>query len=234
MYPGLLMRILVVADIHGKFQVLQRIMDDVVGEKYDLIVSQGDFTDMFESTQDFTQMEVADTVLQKLLIPKKPVLCVPGNHDPYEILDLFEDYGVNVHHKTRKVGDSTFVGWGGADTPFNTHFEPSEEETEEALTDILKKVRSEWILISHAPPKNTTLDKIGPRKHVGSSAIRKIIEKKRPLVAFSAHIHENKGVERIGKTQVFYPGPAYDGYYGFVSIENKKIECETRKVPAQN
>jgi Icc-related predicted phosphoesterase len=225
------MRILIIADIHGKFNVLQKIMEDVEGEHFDLIISQGDFTDMFDKMQNFTQMEIADIVLQKLMIPRKRMLCVPGNHDPYEIVNMFEDYGVNLHHKTKTVAGLTFVGWGGADTPFNTHFEPTEEETEEALAGLLKEKKGTWALVTHAPPKDTKLDMVKPGNHVGSAAIRRIITRNKPLFALCAHIHENRGTEKIGKTQVFYPGPAYEGYYGFVGTDKKTVTCEIKKAP---
>ena len=32
-------------------------------------------------------------VVQKLLIPNKPLLCVPGNQDPFEIVEMFNEYG---------------------------------------------------------------------------------------------------------------------------------------------
>ncbi len=46
------------------------------------------------------------------------------------------------------------------------------------------------ILVSHAPPKNTNLDIISTNEHVGSDAIRKIIEERQPYVVLSGHIHE--------------------------------------------
>ncbi len=223
------MRILVIADIHGKFRILQKIIDDIIDEEFDAIISQGDFTDMFDVVPNFTQMEIADIVLQKLMIPKKRLLCVPGNHDPYEILDVFEDYGINLHQKKETLGGLVFVGWGGADTPFNTHFEPTEEETEEALKTLLKGNKGKWALVTHSPPKNTSLDLVKPKTHVGSAAVRRTIMKKKPLFAVCAHIHENRGVERVGETTVFYPGPAYKGYYGFIDTDMKKVNCEIKK-----
>ncbi len=227
------MRIVVIGDIHGKIGMVQRIMEELPGTEYDMVVSQGDFTDMFDVTQDFTQIEIADVVIQKLLIPGKPLLCVPGNHDPYEIVDLFENYGVNLHNKVKKRGKVSFVGWGGADTPFNTHFEPTEEETEEAVEKLLKKVSGEWIFVTHAPPRGTILDKVGG-KHVGSRAIMKLIKENKPKLAITAHIHENSGEFDIGDTKVFYPGPAYNGYYGIVEVEGSRVSCKIRKVKAKS
>lgn len=224
------MKMVVIGDVHGKVEKLQEIMDDIHDKEFDLIISQGDFTDMFDVTPDFTQIEIADIIIQKLLICGKPVLCVPGNHDPFEILDVFEEYDVNIHHKNLKINGISFVGWGGAETPFNTHFEPSEEDTEEALGKLVSDVKNPWILITHAPPKDTILDKVDKNEHVGSSAITGIIKRKKPILAISAHIHENSGVDHIGKTQVFYPGPAYSGYYGLVTIDKNRVKCETLRV----
>lgn len=226
------MKILVIADIHGKFEVLHNIIEEVKNEEYDLIISQGDFTDMFDNKREFRTTTIADVVLQKLMIPNKPLLCVPGNHDPYEIIDLLEDYGINIHNKKNDMLGVTFVGWGGAITPFNTNFEPTEEETEEALFDLLKTVKGRWILVSHASPRGTMLDMVKPKKHVGSGAIRNAIEKNKPVLALTAHIHENRGECDIGNTKVFYPGPAYDGFYGFVNIEDGKVTCEMKKIPS--
>lgn len=223
------MKILVIADVHGKYEVLQKIIDYVEREKFDIIISQGDFTDMYDIPPNFTQLDVADVVLQKLLIPNKPLFCVPGNHDPYEIVDVFDDYMVNLHNKSKKVLGLALVGWGGAATPFNTHFEPTEDETGEALDRLLRKVSGQWVLVVHAPPKNTTLDKVKTNKHVGSGAIRKAIEEKKPVLAVSAHIHENSGTEKIGPTTLFYPGPAYNGFYGVVEIKKDRVECRIKK-----
>jgi Icc-related predicted phosphoesterase len=223
------MRLLVVADVHGKYQALQNIMDSVSGESFDVVIAPGDFTDMFDTPSNFSQLDVADIVIQKLLIPNKPLLCVPGNHDPYEILDVFDDYGVNLHGKTKKLSGVMFVGWGGAITPFNTLLEPPEEETREVLSRVLKGVTDPWVLVAHSPPKGTTLDMVKTKTHVGSSAIREAISRKKPALALSAHIHENSGTDKVDGTTVFYPGPAFNGFYGIVELGKGKVECHGRR-----
>ncbi len=223
------MRILVIADVHGKFETLQKIMDAVEEEDFDVVVSPGDFTDMFDIPPNFSQLDVADIVIQKLLIPNKPLLCVPGNHDPYEILDMLDEYGVNLHERRRKVLGTTLAGWGGAITPFNTLFEPGEDETKEALSRMLKHVTGRWVLVVHSPPKDTSLDLVKPNRHVGSAAIREAIVNKKPALAISAHIHENSGTDELGETTLFYPGPAYQGFYGMVKLDEKKTTCQIKR-----
>jgi hypothetical protein len=45
--------------------------------------------------------------------------------------------------------------------------------------------------------------------HVGSTSVRKVIEKLQPLAGLHGHIHESRGVSKIGKTQCFNPGSEY-------------------------
>jgi len=221
------MRILVIADVHGKYMALEKIINDA-GDDIDVVVCPGDFTDMFDVPEEFSQIDIANIVLQKLLAIGKPLLCVPGNHDPYEIIRLFEDHGVSLNGTKRPVDGFNFVGWGGAPTPFNTIIEPSEEETAAALENF--RNTPNMVLVVHNPPKNTKVDVIRDGKHVGSPAIRKFIEEEQPILSLTAHIHESPGKDRIGNTVVFYPGPAYEGNYGIVDINKKTVVCEKRQV----
>jgi Icc-related predicted phosphoesterase len=223
------MKILIIADIHGYNEEISEFFKKTKTGDADLIICPGDFTDMFNTETGFTQENVAEMVLQKLLAYNKPLLCVPGNHDPYEILDVFDDYDVNLHNRTRKVNDFTFIGWGGAATPFRTIFEPTEEETEDALRRLGEHVDNKTIMVLHNPPKGTKLDEASDGNHVGSAAIRRFIEEKQPLLVISAHIHEQCGIDKIGKTTLFYPGPFFNGNYGIVKINNN-LSCEMVKI----
>ena len=44
---------------------------------------------------------------------------------------------------------------------------------------------------------------------VGSTSVRKIIEKYQPLLGLHGHIHESPGFVRIGRTQCLNPGSEY-------------------------
>ena len=43
----------------------------------------------------------------------------------------------------------------------------------------------------------------------GSSATKKAIEKYQPLAGIHGHIHESKGLVKIGRTSCFNPGSEY-------------------------
>lgn len=224
-----MLKILVIADIHGEFENFSKTIDKIREHDFDLVICPGDFTDMYNTPEGFSQLDVAELIVQKLLSLGKPVLCIPGNHEPYEILDVFEEYDVNLHGRIRKIKEFEFIGFGGAATPFNTKFEPTEEEIKVMLEAKAKDVKGRFILVVHNPPFGTNLDKTETGEHVGSKAVREFIEKEKPVLAISAHIHEAGGIDKLGKTTLFYPGVSYEGFYGLVEID-KDVKCEIKKL----
>ncbi|MCK4335844.1 MAG: metallophosphoesterase [Candidatus Aenigmarchaeota archaeon] len=221
-------KIMVVADIHGEFEKFSKIVDKIKEHDFDLVICPGDFTDVFNTPEGYSQVDITELILQKLLSFGKPVFCVPGNHDPYDTLDLLDEYNVNIHGRVKKLKGLEFVGFGGAATPFNTKFEPTEEEIKETLEKRVNDIKGKFILVTHNPPFGTNLDKTETGEHVGSKSIRGFIEKNKPLLAISAHIHEAGGIDKLGETTLFYPGVAYEGYYGLVEV-GKEIKCEIKK-----
>jgi Icc-related predicted phosphoesterase len=227
------MKLLVFADVHGDFERLSRVIESIdrkVVKETDLVLCPGDFTDMFSVPKEFSQIEMADMVLQRMLSLNKPTLCVPGNHDPYEILKTFDNYNIDLHNKIKERNGHSFIGWGGALTPFDTVFEPSEEETHEALTQLGDRTGSNFILVVHNPPKETKMDTVNTGEHVGSQIIREFILEKKPLLAISAHIHEAVGTDRLGSTTLFNPGPVFSGNYGVVDIKGNSVKCRIERV----
>lgn len=225
------MKILVIADMHGYIDDVSVFFRKIDARDFDLIISPGDFTDMFNQPPGFSQTNIADIMLQKLLAYKTPLICLPGNHDPYEIIDLFEEYGVNLHGKHKKIGTEDFIGWGGALTPFGTAFEPTEMETREALETLSKHItKRNFILVLHNPPYNTDADLTGTGEHAGSKTEREFIEKMQPKLVISAHIHEARGESKLGASTIFNPGPFYGGYYGVITVDGNSIKCESKKV----
>jgi uncharacterized protein len=83
---------------------------------------------------------------------------------------------------------------------------------------------SNAIMLFHTPPHNTNLDRIDTKgkmidhvpidPHVGSIAVRRLIEEKRPMITLHGHAHESATVtgnwkDRIGRTWMF--SAAHDG-----------------------
>lgn len=220
------MKILVIADIHSDLEKLDVILDDAAKELPDVVICPGDVTDMYSPSTVFSQADVGEMAVQKLLAFNKNLLCVPGNQDPHDLLAVLDEYGVSLHGKTKKRCNTLFAGLGGAQTPFNTLFEPTPEETKAALNALRRKLEGKkFIMVVHQPPKDTKVDIAGNGKHVGSEEVRRFAEQAKPTLMISAHIHESAAIDKLGETTLFYPGPVFDGKYGIVELEKNKCAC---------
>ena len=211
------MRILAVADFHGNSSA-ENNLSKFIQRGYDCIILIGDLT-------NFGPPEVAESILELAKSSGLPIFSVPGNCDPKSILQVLEKHGTNIHGKCGRAGDVTFVGLGGSNlTPFNTPFELTEVEIQEELAAASCETGEKWILVTHAPPHGTLVDRINEGTHVGSKSIRQYIEQKQPLVSLCAHVHEGRGIDQIGRTLVINPGPITKGYAAEVAIsENNKV-----------
>jgi Icc-related predicted phosphoesterase len=111
-------------------------------------------------------------------------------------------------------------------TPWNSPRELPEDQLAQHLEGLVAELddpaRSVFNL--HVPPKATALDQApeldATLKPVvrggsvvmtaaGSRAVRELIERHQPLVALHGHIHESRGVTKIGRTVCINPGSEY-------------------------
>ena len=65
---------------------------------------------------------------------------------------------------------------------------------------------SRTILVTHSPPYGTSLDRLNGRTPIGSRAIRRFIDRRKPPLTLHGHIHESSGIERLGETISANPG----------------------------
>jgi len=219
------MNILVVGDIHNDVENIMSYSDKISQLSFDAIVCPGDFTDV--GLRGFTPADIAKLVIAELKLFKRPIVAVPGNFDK-EVLPVLEKEGVSIHGKGKVVGQVGFYGYGGAKTPFNTPLEPSEEELRMGLEKGYDAVKNaKWkVQVTHMPPARTKMDMIYTGAHVGSEAIRKFIEEKKPAVAVSSHIHEGRGVDEILTTKLINAGRFPEGYCGIVSIDSQGVTAK--------
>ena len=170
-----------------------------------------------------------------------------GNDDPFELDDL-----IRAGSKNLQVADNLAIeilpgiemvssGWSNR-TPWHTQREEDEADLEKRYEGLFSQVKDPHACVVnfHVPPFNSGLDEapeltedLRP-KHagnalipVGSKAGRKMIEKYQPLLGLFGHIHESKGVTRIGKTVCINPGSMYEQACllgSLVTIENKKVK----------
>lgn len=199
------MRVFLASDIHGRSK---RLGDALKREDVDLIVLAGDLS-------NGSLGEVKEVI--RAAREHGYVLFVPGNMDPPKLLTIEDlEGGVNIHLKRYEYSKWTFGGHGGGNvSPFITPIEFSEDEIRRGLIGL----GDVDILVVHTPPHNTRLDMVRAGLHVGSKAIRKYIEEKKPALCLCGHIHESPGIDSIGPTKIVNPGPMMRGRYAIVKLQ---------------
>ncbi|SRR5579875_3467550 len=183
-------RLLIFSDIHNDARSLQNLIETSA----DYYFCAGDLVSWARG-------------LEKMAGVLKPraerVYLLPGNHESErDIAEFCKRHGfTNFHGAALQVNGTHVAGLGySGPTPFHTPGEYSEEELAARLSRFapLKPL----ILICHAPPFDTELDRIRQGLHGGSRAVREFIEKYQPEYFFCGHIHEAEGVAiQIGATR---------------------------------
>jgi putative phosphoesterase len=207
------MNILAITDIHGRQSFsdkLKSIMSEV-----DLIVIAGDIT-------DFGDVQDAQTIIENLMLYNENILAVTGNCDHPAINTLLTRMNIDLQTKERAIGNIKFFGLSGSGkTPFST----PQEYTESEFSSSFKKMKKDdnyryHILVSHAPPLRTKLDRTFLGIHAGSKAVRDFIMAFHPDLVICGHIHEARGTDKIGSTVVLNPGP-FPKHYAIIRISEK-------------
>ena len=189
------MKLLVFSDIHSDLKALERLM----ATEADYYFAAGDLCNWgraLEATGDVMKPR-ADRVY-----------VIPGNHESAEQVSAFcARFGFHDFHGQRmEVGRYHVAGLGySSPTPFDT---PG-EYTEEQIAARLGKFSGlqPLVMVCHAPPYGSTLDRIREGLHAGSTAVRDFVAAEQPEFLFCGHIHEAAGVsEAIGKTTAMNVG----------------------------
>lgn len=223
------MKIIAFGDIHMAAANAGRIPDI---RSADLVLLTGDLTNC-GGTGEIKL--VLDTILQY----NTKVLGLYGNMDRGEVNDYLEGCGMNIHAQARMFqGSICLVGVGGSNqTPFYTPSEFTEKQIDAfavtafrqarqliELAEPLYQRRIPLIFVSHVPPYDTKVDTLCSGKHVGSRAIRRVIEHYQPDLCLVGHIHEAKGFDHVGKTPVYNPGPLLSNGWVTIDLNNSELK----------
>ena len=154
----------------------------------------------------------------------------PGNDDTFDIDPVLTSSSYVVNPEGRVVsidGDHEMITLGYTNhTPWNSPREVDEGELSKMIEGMVANLKStkSAIFNIHVPPINTLIDKapmVGEDMKVvvkgnqvqmtsaGSSACRNAIEAHQPLLGIHGHIHESKGIVKIGRTLCANPGSEY-------------------------
>lgn len=215
------MKFLVISDLHAHNEVLDK-MDSLFAQA-DAVLFAGDFAECFKP-------ETGREALDKLCKKHDTIFAVLGNCDNLAFIEDLEDQDICVEKSLVFHEGFAFAGSGGG-TIFTgkTEFERTEEEILSDFDIVNNSVTdggdsSLWenlILISHNPPKGTTVDAVNAELHAGSAMFTDYITKNQPLAVICGHIHEGAGIEKMGRTVVINPGSLGEkGSYAWLTVEN--------------
>ncbi len=194
------MKILAFTDTHGSLSALRRIEHKVKLQNPDLLVCAGDISIFEHGIIGISRR------LNKL---NKKIIIIHGNHEDEstfrKLSKLFKNI-IFTHKKHYAENDILFLGYGGGG------FVMIDKEFEKIANAKFKKIikankDKKIILVTHAPPYKTRLDKL-IQGHSGNKSIRHFVEKNKVDLLICGHLHENFGKEdKIKKTKIINPGP---------------------------
>ncbi len=216
------MKIINIADIHGNIKPVDAIGGSL--SSADLVIISGDLT-------HFGGAKEAEDVLEALGTYNRNIIAVTGNCDTKAVDEYLTGKKMNLHGRTVNVDGLSITGAGGSlPCPSPTPNVYTEEEYAEIFGKSLTDIEDEpQILVSHQPPFGTLNDRLANGTHVGSRTVREFIERHKPLVCFTGHIHEAPGIDTLGGTKIVNPGPLGTRSYAFLDITDGINELEIRK-----
>jgi uncharacterized protein len=162
--------------------------------------------------------------------PKEiPVFITGGNDDYMSIEEILDGapWIVNAGEKVVEVvpGVEMISTGFGNPTPWNCPRDVSEEELARIIEETAQKLKDPQraIFNLHVPPYGSGLDQapmldtsvtpprpiVGETAPAGSTAVRDAILKYQPLVGLHGHIHESRGIQKLGRTTCVNPGSEY-------------------------
>src|SRR5436190_16635253 len=189
------LKLLIFSDIHNDWKTLERLL----AMEADYYIAAGDLVSWAKGL---------DRAGEILRTRGDKVYVLPGNHKTAsQIAGLCEKFGLHdLHERHMQLGKWNVAGLGySGPTPFDTPGEYSEAQLAERLERFAGL--SPLVLVCHAPPYETKLDRVRGGLHAGSTAIRDFIQRLQPAYFFCGHIHEAEGVGiEMGATRAWNVG----------------------------
>jgi Icc-related predicted phosphoesterase len=191
------MKLLAFSDLHTDLDQAAKLVELSAG--VDAVIGAGDFA---------SQHRGLEPTIEALAAISKPTVLVPGNNETASALReacAAWPAAEVLHGSGTEIDGAAFYGLGAGVpiTPWDWSFDLDEAEAERMLEGCPDRA----LLVVHSPPRGHC-DRSSGGEHLGSEAILRAIEAKRPRLAVCGHIHDAWGEESaIGATPVFNLGP---------------------------
>jgi Icc-related predicted phosphoesterase len=208
-----MIKLLCVSDIHGEAAGLGDLMSGP--EPADVVIVAGDITHLGGRAE-------AQAVLAPILASHARLIAVAGNMDRESARSYLGELGVDLHARGVVLDGVGFMGLGGGPpSPFGTPWELDDAEARRCLEAGLAQIAGApfRVLVSHAPPRDTELDRGFARQHVGSAPVREFLLAGSANLCICGHIHESAGEDSLGGAWCVNLGPYKNGNYALVTID---------------
>jgi len=208
------MRLLGITDLHQNQPALERILADAGST--DAVLLGGDIT-------NFGRASDAEAAIRLAQRSATTVLAVAGNCDSAEIDARLAELDVSLSGRGVVLGNIGLHGLSAMPPWRSDMYQFSEEELAKTLQAGYGRIAGlhRHVVLSHAPPRGGMLDRTRYGRNVGSTALREFIEKTQPSLVFCGHIHEARGIQRLGQTIVVNCGMAAAGFYALADVDEE-------------
>ena len=172
------MKIYTVADIHGSQYRLNLVLKNIKIYSPELVIVCGDIT-------QFGPGELAKNFLDQIPVE---TMVVTGNIDTPDVkTGINKSKATSIELKKVVKKGINFVGSSGIN--------PNDFK----ILEKKRMIDEKTVLVTHVPPFNTK-DKIFIGIHGGSKELRALVDKFKPILVISGHIHEDPGYTKINNT----------------------------------
>ncbi len=206
------MTLLCLSDVHGEAAGLDELLS---GAEPDVVIVAGDITHLGGRAE-------AQAVLAPILSSRARLFAVAGNMDRQTVRGYLGELGVDLHARGAAVEGVGFMGLGGGTrSPFGTPWELEDGEAARCLAAAFAQITAApfKVLVSHAPPHGTNLDRGAAGQHFGSGPVREFLLRGSVNLCICGHIHESAGEDSLGGAQCVNLGPFKNGNYALVTID---------------
>jgi Icc-related predicted phosphoesterase len=214
-------KIAYVVDVHDRFEAVPRALASI--GPLDVLVVGGDIT-------TFGKPDDAERAIRLWRPLAARLLAVAGNMDSPEIDERIAELGVSIAGRGVTIDDVGFAGASASPrSPLHTPYEVDDREFAAGAALGLAEIAAcrVRILCPHAPPYGTACDRLRSGEHVGSRALRELVEQAQPDLVLCGHIHESRGEDRIDATLIVNPGPAASGHWALIELgESISVELD--------
>jgi uncharacterized protein len=190
-------KLLAFSDLHRDLEQGAKLVE--MSTDADVVIGAGDFASIHEGLEE---------TVAALAAIEAPTVLVPGNNETVDALRAAAAgwaAATVLHGEGATIDGVEFFGLG-AGIPV-TPWEWSFDLDDAAAAAMLAPCPEGAVLVLHSPPRGHC-DSSADGTELGSPALLRGIEEKRPRLAVCGHIHESWGCQsRIGETPLRNLGP---------------------------